>query len=124
MKIMEKNFESTRNAKEVVMAFLKSMNDQDFKAARKYVIDDLSFVGVLGTRDSKEAYFKDMEQMRARYDIKKAFVDDNDVCVLYDISFGSSPASLFTCGWYHLQEGKISSIRVVFDPRPLLQQQK
>lgn len=116
--------ESKRNAREVVMAFLESMNAQDFKTARICVADNVSFVGVLGTRDGKEAYFKDMEQMKARYDIKKMFVDGNDVCVIYDISFGNSPVSIFTCGWYQVHDGKIGSIRVVFDPRPLLQQQK
>lgn len=120
---MQKN-ESAKSAKEIVMAFLKSINDQDFRAARSYVTDNLSFVGVLGTRDGSDAYFKDMEQMRLRYDIKKVFVDGNDVCVLYDIRFGNPPATLFTCGWYQVQEGKIRSIRVVFDPRPLLQQQR
>lgn len=118
---MEKNLESTGDARKVVMAFLTSINDEDFKAARDHVTDDLSFVGVLGTRDSSNAYFKDMEQMRLKYEIKKVFVDGNDVCVLYDISFDKPSVTLFTCGWYHVQGGKIRSIRVVFDPRPLLQ---
>ena len=103
------------------MAFLKSMNDQEYKTARTYAAGNLSFVGVLGTRDGKEAYFKDMEQMQAKNDIKKVFVDDNDVCVIFDISFGNSP-NMFTCGWYHIEGRKISSTRMIFDLRPLLQQ--
>jgi hypothetical protein len=29
--------------------------------------------------------------------------------------------TLFGCGWYHVEQGKISSLRVVFDPRPLVE---
>jgi len=31
-----------------------------------------------------------------------------------------SGATLFTCGWYQVEDGKIRSLKVVFDPRPVL----
>jgi hypothetical protein len=78
----------------------------------------MSFRGVLGSRDGAEAYFKDMKNMKFKYDIKKTFVDGNDVCLFYDIDM--SGKAILTCGWYHVENGKISSLRVVFDPRPVL----
>lgn len=105
-------------AKQVVLSFLDEVNNENFKAARKYVTDDLIFIGVMGARDGADAYFKDMENMRLKYKIKKAFEDGNDVCVLYDIDMAGK--SIFTCGWYKLRNGKIASIHVIFDPRPIL----
>jgi len=106
------------NAKEVVLAFIKALNNDDFDAARKCVSSDLKFEGVMGSRDNADEYFKSMEKLRFKYDIKKAFVDGNDVCILYDIDM--SGKTIFTCGWYKVRDGKIKSFRVVFDPRPII----
>jgi len=39
------------NAKEVVVAFIKALNKEDFDAAQSYVRNDMSFVGVMGSRN-------------------------------------------------------------------------
>ena len=80
---------------------------------------DLSFVGVLGERDGADAYFDDMQKMKFQYDIIRAFADGNDVCLIYNIHMGTQ--TVFCCGWYQLQDHRIKSFRVVFDPRPLLE---
>jgi len=109
----------TSQSEKVVNAFIKAINDEDFITARKYVNDNLKFDGVLGSRDGADIYFSDMERMKFKYNVKKVFADENDVCLLYDINMGG--ATIFTCGWYKLENGKISSLKVVFDPRPLLE---
>ena len=50
--------------------------------------------------------------------MKKVFVDGDDVCLLYNLNTSDPPLSSFTCEWYHVQGGKIASIKVVFDARP------
>jgi catechol 2,3-dioxygenase-like lactoylglutathione lyase family enzyme len=109
---------TTSSAKEVVLSFLDALNENDFRTARKYVQDNFSFTGVLGSRDGADAYFKDMERMQLKYDIKKAFADRDEVCVLYDIDM--SGKKVFSSGWYRVKDNKIQSLRVVFDPRPVL----
>lgn len=106
------------NAKKIVLACVGAINNYDYKTARSLVHDDMIFTGVLGSRNGADAYFQDMEKMRLQYDIKKAFADGNDVCLLYDLTM--SGTLLFGCGWYKVKEGKIISLRVVFDPRPVL----
>jgi len=113
------NNTTTGVAKAIVLAFLKAMNEEDFKTAKQYVNDDLKFIGVMGTRDGGGVYIADMEKMKFKYDIKKIFEDVNDVSVFYDINMGG--ATIFSSGWYQLSGGKISSIKVIFDPRPLLE---
>lgn len=113
------NKTSDEKAREVVLAYIKALNDEDFEAARKLVNDDLTFDGVLGKRNGADAYFQDMEKMKFKYKVQKVFSNGNDVCLFYDVDMGS--ASALTSGWYHLKYGKISSLKVIFDPRPILE---
>lgn len=107
-----------QNAKDTVLAFIDAMNKEDFKAARNFVAPDMDFIGVMGSRHGADAYFSDMEKMKFKYEIKKTFADDNDVCLWYDIDMGKK--TITSAGWYHLADGKIDEFKVLFDPRPLL----
>lgn len=108
-----------KNAKELVLACVQAINREDFDLARRCVSDDMSFVGVMGSRQGGDAYFHDMRRMRLKYDVKKVFADGNDVCLFYDLAM--SGTTIFGCGWYQVRDGKISSLKVIFDPRPLLE---
>ncbi|MBC9931212.1 nuclear transport factor 2 family protein [Chitinophaga qingshengii] len=101
-----------------VEQFLTALNNEDMTAARALLADDFKFVGVLGSRDGADVYIADMGRMKMKYTIHKVFEEDDDVCVLCDYIMGDK--TVFGCSWYQLKEGKISSLRVVFDPRPLL----
>ncbi|WP_460972703.1 nuclear transport factor 2 family protein [Spirosoma migulaei] len=106
------------DSKEIVLAFVQAINDEDFKAARRLASDAMTFKGVLGSREGGDAYIQDMEKMKLTYAIQKAFADGDDVCLLYDLTM--SGKTIFGCGWYHVSDGKIDSLKVLFDPRPFL----
>ena len=76
---------------------------------------------MLGSRNGAAAYFSDMEKMKLKYNVKKVFVNGDDVCLLYDLTM--SGITIFGCGWYHIEGDKINSLRVVFDPRPVIEMQ-
>lgn len=109
-------------AVKVVKGFLKALNEEDFEAARTYLTDDMKFIGVMGKRDGADAYIVDMGKMKFKYDIKIVFEDGNEVAVFYDINMGA--ATIFCSGWYTLFHGKIKTMQVLFDPRPLLEKGK
>jgi limonene-1,2-epoxide hydrolase len=117
-----KSISEKQSAKEVVLAFVDALNEEDFKTAGKYLTKDMTFKGVMGSRNSAEAYIKDMEQMKLKYELKKTIADKNDVCLIYDLTM--SGTKLLSYGWYHVEDGKINSLNVMFDPRPILEQQK
>lgn len=108
-----------QSAKDVVLAFVGSLNDGDFVTARQYVHADISFEGPLATRKGADEYLKDMERIRLRFNIQKVFEDADDICLLYDVDMGKT--TVYGCGWYKVQAGKIRSIKAVFDPRPVLE---
>jgi hypothetical protein len=109
---------STDQAKKVVLGLGKALNDESFEIARRYVNDDMKYVGPFGSRDGAEAYLQEIECLRLKFDIQKIFADDKDVCALYDITV--SGITVFACGWFQIKAGKVSSLRVTFDSRPLL----
>ena len=54
---------------------------------------------------------------------RKVFADGNDVCLWYDITMGPG-LDILSSGWYKTEDGKISSFKVIFDPRRVLEQSK
>lgn len=119
---MQKN-ESAKSAKEIVMEYFQAITERhDFKAARTYLKDDVSYVSPLNSFDRAEPYLKYNESLQLpKLDIKKIFADGDDVCILYEVTLTTPPATLFASAWVHVDDGKISSIRLVFDPRPFVQ---
>jgi hypothetical protein len=121
---MQRIESSTKSAKEIVMEFIGATERLDFQSARGYLKDNVSYVSPLNSFDRAESYLKynlhlyETGQL-AKFDIKKEFADSNDVCILHEWN------SQLVCVWYHVDDdGKISSIKVIFDPRPYVQQKK
>jgi len=121
---MQKNESSAKSAKEIVMEYLQALVERrDFKLARSYISDNISYMSPLNSFDRAEPYLKYNEHLKLpKFDIKKVFVDGQDVCLLYELNVGTPPVTLFVCGWFHVNDdGKISSLRLAFDPRPFVQ---
>jgi SnoaL-like domain len=109
---------SGSDAKQVVLEFGDAINAEDYQLARKYVTEDLKHTFPFGTHDTADAYFQQLELVRPKFDIHKTFVDGNDVCVLYYTTVAG--VTMFASGWFKVEDGKVSSFTVVFDPRSLL----
>lgn len=110
------------NSRQIVLSFLKALNEENFDAARTLMNDNASFRGVLGSRDGADAYMADMRKMKFKYQVLKVFADAQAACVWYNINIEGKV--ILTCGWYRLRHDKISRIRVLFDPRPLMAPEK
>lgn len=124
---MQKN-ESTKNTKEIVMEFIEALGRKDFKTVSSYISDNISVLAPgpveLTTFNQAEPFTTYLEHANLpRLEIKKEFADSNDVCLLYEMNYHEPPVTTFVCGWFHVNDdGKITSIRFVLDPRPLFQQ--
>lgn len=98
------------------MAYIDAMDKRDFAAVRNYLGNDIFIKGPAGEAfRSADDFLTMMEKQNGKYDMKKVFVDGEDVCLLYD--FVTPKVSTFFCSWYQVKDGKIASIRTVFDPR-------
>jgi len=105
-------------ARTIVLQFIDHLNNENFSAAQDCLHDDFVFEGVLGRREGAAVYIREMMQMKLKYQVQQSFEAGTDISLWYMIDMGGKriPAS----GWYHTDAGKIRSLKVVFDPRPLL----
>jgi hypothetical protein len=115
---------SGKSAKDIVVEYLQAADRRDFQSARSYLSDNISYVSPLNSFDGAEPYLKYLEHLNLpNLDIKKEFADSNDLCILHEYKVGTPPVTSLVCSWFHVDDdGKISSIRNVFDPRPYVQQ--
>lgn len=127
---MQKN-ESAKNAKEIVMEFIGALERKEWKTVRSYISDGISVLArgpvELTSFHQAEPFMNYLEHANLpKLEIKKEFADSNDVCLLYEMNYREPPVTTFVCGWFHVNEddGKISSLRFVLDPRQLFQQNK
>jgi ketosteroid isomerase-like protein len=110
------NMISETDAKKIVMSYITALDSGDYQAAQELLGDNVRVKGPAGEAFRTPAEFIEMlRKQNGKYDLKKIFVDDDEVCVLYD--FVTPKVRTFFCSWYHVKDGRIVSIQTVFDPR-------
>jgi len=104
------------DSKDTVMSYIRALDAQDYDGALKYLHDRVRIRGPAGETFGKPLDFIEMlRSYHGKYDVKKVFSDEDDVCVLYDLK--TSGPTVFMSSWYQVRDGKIVSIQTVFDPR-------
>jgi SnoaL-like domain len=110
-------------AADVAATYLQAWRAGDFDTLRTILADDATFDGPLGhARSADECItgLRGMSKIMTDIVIRKTFVDGNDVLTWFDLHTADTDP-LPTVNWRHVENGKITSIRVTFDPRPLTQ---
>ena len=108
--------ENKNNPKEVVLSYIRALDGSQYDKAMEYLEDKVRIRGPAGETFGKPTDFIEMlMKYRGRYDIKKVFAEGDDVCVLYDLV--TTGSAVYMCSWYQVKNGKIASIRTVFDPK-------
>jgi len=107
---------SSSNAKEIVLSYINAMYGHDYDSVRSYLSDSVKVIGPTGENfRSPDEFIAMMRKQPGKYELKKAFVDGNDVCLLYD--FVTSTFRTFFSSWYKVKDGKIVFIHTVFDTK-------
>jgi limonene-1,2-epoxide hydrolase len=118
------------NAKNIVLEFVDALERKDFKTVRSHISDNISVLApgpVELTRfNQADPYVTYLEHANLpRFEIKKEFEDNNDVCLLYEMNYREPLVMIFVCAWFQVNDDrKISSIRFVADIRSLLKEKK
>lgn len=112
---------TSQSAAEIIQSYQTALGTGDFDTARTFMRDDMSFQGPFDTFTTADDYLGALKQLATiieRIDLKKVFVDGDDVCVLYDMVTKTPAGTAFIAEWYQVQGGKIAALRAVFDARP------
>ena len=108
--------EPKNRPKDVVLSYIRALDNQEYNRALGCLHENVRITGPAGESFGKPLDFIEMlRKYRGRYDVKKLFVDGEDVCVLYDLA--TTRATVYMSSWYQVKDKRIASIRSVFDPR-------
>lgn len=111
----------TETTRRLVTTYFESWRDHDWDTLRTTLADDVDFVGVMGTThgiDEAIAGLTGMaEHVMKGLVLKARVVEGADAVTWFHLV--TDDAELPTANWSHVEDGKISRIRVTFDPTPL-----
>jgi hypothetical protein len=106
---------------EVAETYFRAWKEKDFDTLRSIIDDSATFRGPLGTADNGEecvAGLRGMSEMITDIVVLKRWVDGPDAITWFDLHTDDAPPAP-TVNWSHVEDGRITRIRVTFDPRPL-----
>jgi ketosteroid isomerase-like protein len=112
---------STSDTAAIATTCLEAWSTGDLATVRSLLREDITLDSPLGSAGGVEASINrmaDWAQQVSGTERRKIFVDGDDVCIMYDlitVTAGTVPTS----DWYHIENGKIDSVRAHFDSRRL-----
>ena len=112
----------TRSPAQVAETYFRSWVAGDFATLRDLLADDATFRGPLGTADDGDSCLSGLRGMHAILRdvvILKRIVDGPDVLTWSELHTAVAPPAP-TANWMRVEDGRITAIRVTFDPRALL----
>jgi ketosteroid isomerase-like protein len=107
---------------EVAAAYFRAWRGGDIKEVRPLLHPDVDFRGAMGATHGTEETLRGLAGMFAmtrQVDVIRRWADGPDVITWFELSTGSADP-LPVVNWSHVEDGRITRIRVTFDPRPLL----
>ncbi len=106
----------------VAERYFTAWQAQDEDTLRDILAADVTFAGPLGQAEGREDCIAGLMGMLAivtDIDVTLQVADGDDVITWFDLHTTLAPPTP-TANWSHVENGRISRIRVTFDPRPIL----
>lgn len=110
----------TSDTATVAETYFDAWKSYDWERLRSVLADDATFRGPLASLNSDAACvegLRGMSQIMTDIVVHKRFVDGPDVLTWFDLHTSVAPPAP-TANWSHVENGRITAIRVTFDARP------
>ena len=104
----------------VARRYLAAVGNKELRTVETLLAPDVSFVGPAMTITGAEQVLAALRRIGAihvRNDIRRVFVDGDEVCVIYDFvtdTLGVVP----TIEWLRIENGRIRSVQLYYDQVP------
>jgi hypothetical protein len=112
----------TASTADVAAAYFRAWQARDLPALRSILADEVTFAGPLAKLngiDDVAAGLARLAGITSDIVIRKRFIDDEDALTWFDLHTTIAPPAP-VANWSHVENGKITSIAVTFDPREIL----
>ena len=107
--------------KTLALTYLDSVARQEYDALAGLLAPDLHFRGPAMERNSAGDFIAALKRLGAihlRNDVRRVFVDGDDVCIIYDFVTDTSAGALPTIEWLRFDGARIRSIDLFYDRLP------
>ena len=107
------------DAREIAATYFEAWRARDFARLRSVLADDVDFAGPLArVRGGDDCLrgLRGMAQITTGLEVRKVFHDGPDVLTWFDLAT-SVAETVPVANWMHVEDGKITRIRVAFDAR-------
>jgi hypothetical protein len=122
---LSKEEKTMRTTEAIVETYFRSWLERDYATFADVLHDDVRFTGPLAQvqgRDAAVEGIRGLRELLADIRVRRRFVDGDDAVTWFELIIdGLQPIPV--ANWSRIDDGRISEIRVLFDPRPLLEQQ-
>ena len=110
------------HAGDVLRGFYDAVVKRDFAGARKFLHDDMVFVGLFETYPNADAYLATLAglmQITVRLDLKAVIAEGPNVAVFFELETREpAKATTLVAEWHQLRDGRIARAQSAFDGRP------
>lgn len=109
-------------ASELAGRYFDAWQARDEQALAEILAEDVSFRGPLGTANGRAeciAGLMGMLGIVTAIEVQARVGDEHDVITWFDLHT-TAAAPVPTANWSHVQDGRITRIRVAFDPRGII----
>jgi hypothetical protein len=110
------------DTKQIITNYHNAWTSGDMEAARIYLADDLDFQGSIDTfrrADDFIAALTMFQKMIRKINLIQSLFSERDAALLYDCDTISPAGVIRTAEFFTIKDGKIKSIRLVFDATEL-----
>ncbi len=105
----------------LALAYLDAVGKQQYDRVEALLSPDLKFKGPAMTRTSAQDFLSALKRLAVihlRNEVKRAFVDGDEVCVIYDFVTDTTAGALATIEWLTFDGDKIRAINHYYDRQP------
>jgi ketosteroid isomerase-like protein len=106
----------------IAAAYFDAWKANDIEQVRPLLAENVDFVGALGATQGLDDTLKGLGGMFAtteQVEVVHRWVDGPDVLTWFELRTGRT-GPMAIVNWSHVEGGRITRIRVTFDPRPML----
>ncbi len=111
----------TTDRKALALAYLDAVAKQQYDKVEALLAPNVHFKGPAMTRTSAQELVGALKRLAAihlRNDVRRIFVDGDDVCVIYDFVTDTAAGALPAIEWLNFEGSRIRSINLYYDRQP------
>lgn len=113
---------SSASPESIAAAYFDAWQANDIERIRPLLGEDVDFVGALGTTRGVEETLKGLGGMFAmtkQIEVVRRWIEGPDVLTWFELRTADA-GPMAIVNWSHVDDGRVTRIRVTFDPRPML----